>query len=144
MLRNHWYLPDRKSSIIAQKYMNSVRTTELWCPKFNEIHPLPCPDPPKKAYLLDELKLTVGDRWSSLGISAKKVPDKQWILAVLGSLNPNHQVFQKSYRPPVNLVKKEDKVIDNSDDFYSSLPMLVNKRDLKAKSKLTEYKVASY
>ena len=37
--------------------------------------------------------------------------------------------------PPVKEVKKEELVIDNSDDFYSGLPKLYKKRDLKSRSK---------
>ena len=43
--------------------------------------------------------------------------------------------------PPVKEVKKEELVIDNSDDFYSGLPKLYKKRDMKSKSKLKEYQV---
>ena len=43
--------------------------------------------------------------------------------------------------PPVKEVKKEELVIDNSDDFYSGLPKVHKKRDLKSKSKLKEYQV---
>ena len=30
----------------------------------------------------------------------RNAPDKQWLLAVLSTLQPGHEVFQKAYRPP--------------------------------------------
>ena len=34
MLRNHWYLPNFKSSIITQDYMKGVRDKKIYCPRY--------------------------------------------------------------------------------------------------------------
>ena len=55
MTRNRWFLPKFKSSIITQEYMKGVRAKKLWCPMYDDLKPLPCPDPPSKETLLDEV-----------------------------------------------------------------------------------------
>lgn len=47
-IRNGWYLPKFKSSIITEVYINAVIQGVWWCPKFSEIRLLPCPRPPQK------------------------------------------------------------------------------------------------
>ena len=53
MIRNRFYLPSFKSPAITQEYMQLVRSGEYWCPKFDEVKLLPCPNPPTKDYLID-------------------------------------------------------------------------------------------
>ena len=35
MIRNRWFLPSYKSSIITQDYIKGVREEKVWCPKFD-------------------------------------------------------------------------------------------------------------
>lgn len=35
MLRNHWYLPNLKSSIVTEEYMADVREKKTWCPTYD-------------------------------------------------------------------------------------------------------------
>jgi hypothetical protein len=46
--------------------------------------------------------------------------------------------------PPIPEAKKEEKVVDNDDNFFTNLPKLYKKRDLKSKSKLKQYQSQSF
>jgi hypothetical protein len=54
-------------------------------------------------------------------------------------LKSSHEIFKKDYLPPIPEIKKEEKVVDNNDDFFTGLPKLFKRRDLKSKSKLKQY-----
>jgi hypothetical protein len=47
-VRNGYFLPKLKSSIITEDYINMVISGQLLCPKYSEIRLRPCPMPPDK------------------------------------------------------------------------------------------------
>ena len=53
-LRNGWYLPKYKCSIITESYITNVITGKLYCPKYSDIRLVPCPKPPEKDVLLKD------------------------------------------------------------------------------------------
>ena len=59
------------------------------------------------------------DAGKNLGISKKRQPDKEWALAVLQHLKPDHAFFKKNYVP----ARARDRImVDNSDGFLTGLP----------------------
>ena len=143
MIRNGWYLPKLKSSVVTEKYLNGVRDKKYYCPKYSDLKTLPCPDPPGKEFLLDEVMKFTNAKRLDIGAVEGKVPDSDWLLQVLAILSPDHDVFRKDYMPPIKEVKKEDLVVDNSDNFFSGLPLLKKKKDFKTISKLKQYRFGS-
>ena len=113
MQRNNWYLPSLKSSIISQEYIEGVRKGTIYCPKYSDLKPKPCPDPPTKEYLLNELVRITTEKGKDIGASDNKVPDRNWLISVLAIFAPTHLIFKKDYLPPVPDTKKEEKVVDN-------------------------------
>ena len=112
-------MPAYKSSLACLKWMKRVRSGKYWCPKMQDIHPHSCIDPPKKDEVLEHLLGFANDAGHNLGITDKRQPDKQWALAVLQHLKPNHKFFRKDYTPK----KAKDKILlDNSDGFFDHLP----------------------
>ena len=51
-IRNGWYLPKRKSSIVSEEYITEVICGKYYCPKFADVGLLPCPKPPSKRDLV--------------------------------------------------------------------------------------------
>ena len=51
-LRNGFYLPKFKCSIITEDYIYEVLIGNVLCPKYNAIKLLPCPRPPDKETLI--------------------------------------------------------------------------------------------
>ena len=59
---------------------------------------------------------------------SKNIPDKQWLLGVLGTIRADHEVFHKSYRPPTKKKAEHQQfMIPNNGGFFDNLPQLSNK-----------------
>jgi tRNA(Phe) wybutosine-synthesizing methylase Tyw3 len=57
------------------------------------------------------------------------------MIITLGTLNPNHSIFSKSYKPEVvNRAMQSDIQISNEDGFFTGLPKLTKLSDLKVKA----------
>ena len=57
------------------------------------------------------------------------------MIITLGTLNPNHSIFSKSYKPEVvNRAMQSDIQISNEDGFFTGLPKLTKLSDLKGKA----------
>ena len=55
-------------------------------------------------------------------------PDKQWLLAVLSTLQPGHAVFQKGYRPPSKAkLDAQQEMVPNRNGFFDGLEPLSSK-----------------
>ena len=63
-------------------------------------------------------------------------PDRNWIILAIATLDPNHEIFGKSYKPEVKQGFGEGLgiMINNADGFYTGLPLLSRAKDLKVKS----------
>ena len=122
-VRNGFYLPKIKSSIITEDYINSVISGALACPKYSEIRLKPCPMPPDKETLIMYAQTALGERGKSLGIDEAHQPDKQWLIAVLSTYFPECLIFKKSYLPPPRKEKIEVKAkVTLPADFLEDLP----------------------
>ena len=102
-IRNGWYLPKYKATIITEHYLQSIIFGKMYCPLYKDIRLVPCPRPPDKDTLLRDFKKVTADQKLSTGIDENHVPDKQWLLAVLGTKNPKLPYFQKGYVPPAKV-----------------------------------------
>ena len=56
----------------------------------------------------------------------KKPPNKEWLLHMLATMNPDSEIFQKDYlKPKVCHTGLEDPgLVDNPDDWFTGLPAL--------------------
>ena len=80
MLRNGYCMPRLKSSLCCLKWMKRVRAGKYWCPRVHEIRPFNCADPPQKEEILRHLLGFATDAKKDLGITEKRMPDKEWCL----------------------------------------------------------------
>ena len=74
-------------------------------------------------------------RNKNLGMDKEHKPDRNWIIIAIATLDPQHEIFGKSYKPPVKLGLDAGAghMIKNHDGFYTGLPHLSSARDLKVK-----------
>jgi hypothetical protein len=93
MLRNRYYLPKLKSTIISVDYMQKVRYRQYWSLKYEEVHLLPCPLPPPKHYLISEFVRLAKIINVETGIKGLKEPDTEWLLVAIAALKPDHPIF---------------------------------------------------
>ena len=54
-MRNDWYVPPLKSTIVTVKWLKAVINGKLWCPKYAKIRLRPCHTPPPKELIMHEL-----------------------------------------------------------------------------------------
>ena len=107
-IRNGYYLPSYKSSIVTENYITSVINGELFCPEFKDIRLLPCPFPPDKDTLVTYEKNIKTPSKKPLGIDDfDHLPDKDWLVKLLSTYKPDSRIFTKDYVPPPR-VKKID------------------------------------
>jgi hypothetical protein len=60
--------------------MTGIREGKYWCPKYDALKPLPCPDPPNKEYLLEEVVKITTEKELDIGAHQTKVPDRNWLI----------------------------------------------------------------
>ena len=101
-----------------------------------------CATPPPKLHLAQLLQDVADSKGVDLGLDLVRPPDVQWMIIALATLNKNHPIFSKSYKPEV-VQKRQVNAglqIDNSDGFFTGLPKLTKAKDLRgpASSLLTK------
>ena len=131
-LRNGFFLPKFKSSVVTEDYIYGVLTGTVLCPKYKDIKLLPCPKPPDKETLISYAQDATADQSKSLGIDGMHTPDKSWLLAIISTYDPSCEIFRKSYVPAPRVEKMENKAkIALPADFLEGLP--ASRRKTKAK-----------
>ena len=144
--RNDFVLPSKKSTLVNTEYLNNVRAGLYWVPvTWKEKSTDPgdvviirnCPRPPPKLELAQMLLKEAHKKGVELGFNLEKgyIADTAWMLKALATLNPKHKIFAKDFVPRVDKVRPTAVVmIDNSDDFYSNLPDLYLKKDIRGRA----------
>ena len=81
VVRNGFYLPRLKSTMITEEFMKNVITGKAFCPRFDEIRMLPCPRPPTKDVLMKKFhRICSTQNLVIPGVDEKHQPDKRWLL----------------------------------------------------------------
>ena len=103
LIRYGLALPQRGSHWLTKKMMMAMYRGDVYCPKFSELKPRPCPKPPTRATLVEELNKEILKRFQSrtrcIVTTASRMPDQKWLLDALSALNAGHDFFMKSYTP---------------------------------------------
>jgi hypothetical protein len=129
-------MPSINSTLLTVKYMINVKDGVFWCPRYDYLKMRPCPRPPLKYLLIEELEkeLKAFKEIRNTGIDEKHQPDNDWLLLTISTLNPNHRYFHKDYVPSLVESRKifgkiqdfkdveSDEDIKIHDDFYDNLP----------------------
>ena len=113
LVRNGYLMPPKSSIMLSMKFMFEVKEKRCWILHTSEVTGvIGCASPPNRqqlSYMLNEVMLnlhSVGEpRDSAIRATAevikKNPPAVSWMLLVLASLQPDHQVFQKNYQRPL-------------------------------------------
>lgn len=113
MQRNGYYLPKLKSGIVTFDYLNEVRNKVFFCPKYEQLKLRACPRPPAKELLVEYVLHECGRRNLVPGFNKddkKAKPNKEWLVAVLSTLNTDHPIFGREYLPPHKETKAEKRL----------------------------------
>ena len=60
-----------------------------------------------------------------------KPQNVDWIINLIGFLDPEHEIFRKDYQPPAKIIAQRASLeykFDNLDGFFNDLPDLSHKR----------------
>lgn len=95
-----------------------------------------CTHVPSKTVLQAMLVALAQQRNKNLGIDNEHKPDRNWMVLAIATLDPQHEIFGKSYKPvmKLGLGVGPGVQINNQDGFFTGLPMLSSARDLKVKA----------
>lgn len=103
LIRYGLALPQRGSHWLTKKMMMAMYRGDIYCPKFAELKPRPCPRPPTRATLVEELNKEIQKRYQSrtrcIVTTTVRMPDQKWLLDALSALNPGHIFFMRNYTP---------------------------------------------
>ena len=120
MVRNSWFLADKKCAWITVEYMLAVREGSIFCPRFEAIRLKACPTPPKKQELMEYLRRLETEQNVTLGLTNEgPQPNVGWMLAILSTYCPHILLFRKSYTP---LKLKPARRMGNEDNLLTDLP----------------------
>ena len=121
---------------------------QLWCPMDREVAGYPdrkvqvrnCLEPPVKSVLAAMIAAEEKRRGVQVGLTEQNLPERAWLLIVLSTLNPEHAIFKKSYRPERTNAKAGadafSQVISDRVEFFKDLPPLSRASDLKGPTRL--------
>ena len=138
MQRYGFFLPKTKAFRTVE-YLQGVLDGSIYCPKFDELKLRPCPKPPTKILILEEIDKIFGTSGKTIGSTDKALPETQFLLAVLSTLNASHRFFSRSYQPPPPKRRKEKVIppLKFPHDFFKDQPELTGKQIKKASNKTT-------
>ena len=75
-------------------FLNNVRDGSVWCPKYEDLKLRPCPYPPERVRVLEELEIACRKHKKAFPIKdIKKLPNIEWALNCLSTLEPDHEFF---------------------------------------------------
>ena len=134
-----------KESIMTTQFMKGCIGEQMfWLPKCSDIKIRNCVDPPNRAVLAEMVSTAMRSQPpqgrnpfdASFNRTAleilKKPPNKEWLLFMLATMNPESEIFRKDYvKPKVTRAGAPDPdLVDNTDEWFSGLPVLhrANKR----------------
>jgi hypothetical protein len=144
-IRNGYILAERSCPLITRDYLNKVsagaadvnvqvRLGLVWTPrdrdcldekKGKKVVYRNCAAKPDKKTLWDILSGLLKARKLDMGIdSVSKQPKRSYLILCISTLDPDNSIFRKDYVPePKQTAAKFEPVIDNTDQFFSDLPM---------------------
>ena len=137
LLRNQWYTPHYSSQILNLHFMFGVANQTLyWLPRTHEIRLLNCADPPPKqviANILCDKMMHFEHQGEPFDTSFRRTalkikqhpPNKEWMLGVLSTLDPQNELFTKAYVKPRPDCKPADtkNTVKNVGGFFTGLPV---------------------
>ena len=86
--------------------------------------------------LIEKLQKIAKANNLNMAITEKNIPDRKWLVLVLGHLNPKDEIFQKDYvPPPLRKRKDQPKVIQYPNGFFKHLSTTLTTKK-KSRSRL--------
>ena len=78
-----------------------------------------------RAAALEDYKGIISSMLRTVDLVVDKPPNVDWIVNLIGFLDPEHEIFRKDYQPPAKIIAQRASLeykFDNSDGFFNDLP----------------------
>ena len=128
-LRNGYYLPKKSSSTVNELMLVNILKGSYWCPKSEQITVKNCVKAPVIETLISKLlPLCLTKQLNIAWIDDTHVPDKKWIVDVIGTLDPDNEIFKKDYvAPSIRKRLKDVETIVLPPEIFEGLPPSTSK-----------------
>jgi len=138
-LRNGFFLPKKTSTAVNEVMLYNVLQGNYWCLKYKDLKLQPCVKPPVKETLVQKIQtLCKKNNLNIAWIDDKHLPNKEWMVSVVSTLNPDDEIFKKDYvAPPVRKRLRDIETIVLPNELFENLPKSsskLKKRRLKIMS----------
>lgn len=127
--RNGYFLPKLKSSAVNENMLFNMLQGTYWCPKSDDIRIKNCVKAPLKETLYTKIEKIAKARDLNIAwIDDKHMPDKDWMVAVIATLDPDDEIFKKDYVPPPIRKRASDiETIILPNELFENLPKSTSK-----------------
>ena len=128
-VRNGYYLPKQSSTAVNEMMLYQVLQGQYWCPKFTDIKLKPCVRAPVKDILIEKVRKLADEHELNLAwIDSMHQPDKDWLVAVIATMNPDDEIFRKDYvAPPIKKRLQDVETITLPNELFEGLPKSTRK-----------------
>ena len=137
-------MPELRCPIINLEFLRDTKERKVYVPKYVHLVVRPCPEPPTQLEVtLDLIQFIEANYFNMSDVEQqnyqklvyhlhKRQANRQWLLNVQANITAGGQYyFNKNYRPPKQERQRIEHQIDNSNGFFSNLPVSKNKRPSK-------------
>ena len=137
LLRNQVVMPPLKDAINNADFMQGIIEGRYWHLRSHEIQYRVCADMPSKKELADILyrvmqedeKGNIPAFRATAELVKAKPPSPEWLVLMIGSLKPDHAIFDKGYvKPKVFKAGAASAIVQNFGGFFNGLPNMERKR----------------
>lgn len=126
-------MPAVGSGLLTHDYMEKIERKDLWCPR-SVAHPYydngslavykQCVKEPTKNRLYEHLLIEQNRAGIELGMNPQHLPNKDWMMICLSTLNPEHTLFSRQYVPVIRNNNVVHTVFPDPGGMYANLPKL--------------------
>ncbi len=112
LIRNGYLLPPYKDAINTKKFLIGVKDERYWCLHSSQMlavkHCADCPNKLVLAEMVTEQMAKLDNMTAEMKVTFKRTaklikknpPGKDWMMMLLSTFNPNHEIFQRDYVQP--------------------------------------------
>lgn len=128
-IRNGFYMPKQSCSAVNEVMLINVLQKTYWCPMTKDIRMKSIVKAPVKEVILSKLMQVCKDRNLNIAwIDETHSPNKEWLVHVIATVDPNNEIFKKDYvPPPIRKRLKDIETIVLPTELFEGLPKSTSK-----------------
>ena len=139
-IRNGFYLPKQSSSAVNELMLTNVLKKNYWCPMTKDIRLKSIVKAPLKEVILVKLcQICVARKLNIAWIDDAHKPNKEWLVNVIATLDPENEIFDKNYvAPPIKTRLRDIETIVLPTELFEGLPKSTSKNKVRRLKVISE------